>query len=418
MTPFDRAAAAHLFRRAGFGASPERIARAVEAGLDGTLEELFAARDDDALLSAGAEAVVATGRVEALASWWMARILRDRAPLVERVALLWHGHFATSWDKVQDTRLMHAQVQLFRERGLGSFRALLHAVVTDAAMLVWLDGNENRKGHPNENFARELLELFGLGIGNYDETDVREGARAFSGWGVDGRRPVFRPLHHDEGEKRFLGARGPLGGRDAVDAVLAHPACARHVARRLLGELVRPAPDSGLVERWAQILLQEDWHVGRTLARLLRSPEFLAPSARRARICAPVELVATTAHALGLQLAPADAARAASEMGQSLLRPPSVKGWDGGRAWIDTGTWLARHNHLVRFVDRGLASDRLPLDLATDEPDEIVRAIVERLFPEGIDDTLRRALRQAAEGAGGLRRALVIAVTSPEHHLA
>ena len=122
----------------------------------------------------------------------MSLILRDRAPLVERVALMWHDHFATSHDKVGDVRLMHRQVQLFRDQGLGDFRALLHAVARDAAMLVWLDGNANKKGHPNENFAREVLELFGLGIGNYTERDIQEAARAFSGWGVDGRRFVFR----------------------------------------------------------------------------------------------------------------------------------------------------------------------------------------------------------------------------------
>ena len=419
MTTFDRATAAHLFRRAGFGAGPARIDRALEAGLDRTIDELFAQRDGDELLSAGAEAVVATGRIEALASWWMARILRDGAPLVERVALLWHGHFATSWDKVRDTRLMHEQIQLFRRLGLGSFRELLHAVATDPAMLVWLDGNENKKGHPNENFARELLELFGLGIGSYDETDVREAARAFSGWGVDGRRFVFRPQHHDEGEKSFLGARGRLDGRGAVDAVLEHPSCARHVARRLVSELVRPRPAAGEVERWARVLVEEDWHVGRTVARLLRSPEFLAPGARRSRIAGPVELVAITAHALELELVPAAAARAAAEMGQSLLRPPSVKGWDGGRAWIHAGSWLARHNHLIRFVDRGLEPQRRPRGLAADGPDAIVRSVTERLFPEGIDERLRGALARAAGGPpnDALRRTLVLALTSPEYHL-
>jgi len=265
MNAWDAAAAAHLLNRAGFGAGRKTLARAVRRGREATLDDLFRRREHDEILMRGIRPMLALEQIESLQSWWMALILRDRAPLVERVALMWHDHFATSNDKVNDVRLMHAQIQLFRENGLGDFRELMHAVATDPAMLVWLDGNANKAGHPNENFAREVLELFCLGIGNYTENDIQEAARAFSGWGVNGRAFIFREQYHDDGVKELFGKKARLSGTQAIDAILAHPACARHVARKLLEEFAMPDPANELVVEWAAILVQEDWSALGTL---------------------------------------------------------------------------------------------------------------------------------------------------------
>ena len=422
MIAWNRASAAHLLRRAGFGAGRERLESALADGLETTVERLLAQREHDERLVRGVRSVLALEDVDGLAAWWMALVLRDRAPLVERMALMWHDHFATSNDKVRDVRLMHGQVQLFRERGLGDFRALLHAVARDPAMLVWLDGNSNEKGHPNENFAREVLELFALGIGNYDERDIQEAARAFSGWGVEGRRFVIRPHRHDDGEKELFGRRGRLDGEGAIDAILEHPACARHVARRLLEEMMHPAPTAAEITEWAAVLVAEEWSVERTLARLLRSELFFSPRARRSRIAGPVELVARLAIELELSVVPARAAKAVQEMGQSLFRPPSVEGWKGGRTWIHSGSWLARHNHLTAAASDPAQTERIAAALGDpDDPHAVAASLAERLLPDGAEPRLVALLERAAsepeDAEEGLRRATALALTAPEVHL-
>jgi uncharacterized protein (DUF1800 family) len=265
-----------------------------------------------------------------------------------------------------------------------------------------------------------VLELFGLGIGNYTERDVQEAARAFSGWGVDGRAFVSRERYHDDGPKEVFGERGRFDGHDLVDLILAHPACPRHVARRLLAEFAHPEPDEAQVDEWAAVLVQEDWNVERTLERLLRSQLFAA--SRRSRIAGPVELVAMTAVTLGVAVTPRDAAQAAAEMGQSLYRPPSVKGWDGGRAWIHAGSWLARHNHLTALA----AAHGGRVDLSESygplrAPEDVAAAALALLLPEGatpaVRSTLEQVARESADLDDALRHVTALVLTAPEYHL-
>lgn len=430
--PFDRAAAAHLFRRAGFGAGRETIERALEEGFEASLQRLLEPPGHDPRLLEGIERLLAAGSIEHLQAWWMALMLANGDPLRERMTLLWHDHFATSHDKVQDVRLMHGQNRLLREQGLGSFRALLHALAKDPAMLVWLDGDSNRRGRPNENFARELLELFALGLGpsaarHYDERDVQEAARAFTGWGTAGRAFRWKPEDHDPGHKRVLGLEGALSGEEVIERVLDHPACARHVARRLLQELVAPEPEPAEVEALAAFLVEADWSVRAAVEHVLRSALFHAPATRRSRISSPVELVVGTALLLGARVAPLVAARAAGRMGQSLFRPPSVKGWDGDEAWIDAGTWLARHDALLRLAcaelerAEGFEVD-LRASLGSPEREHIVGRALELLLPEGVPSAFQATLQDALEQQPDERRALATVValilTAPEHHLA
>ena len=420
---WDAAAVAHLLRRAGFGGTLAERERARAAGLEMTLERLFEDPRESELRDA-ARPLLAAGSLELLQAWWMGLILAGEAPLRERLTLVWHDHFATSNDKVDDVRLMHRQNELLRTHGLGDFRVLLHEIARDPAMLVWLDGDSNRRGQPNENFAREVMELFALGIGAYAEADVHEAARAFSGWGTEGRSASFRPQHHDAGEKTIFGQRGAWSADDALDLILAQPACSRHVARVLLEAFVAPAPETAWIDALAAELCAQDWHVGRTLAVLLRSELFFSPAIRRSRIAGPVELVALAARSLDATLAPQRAARLASDMGQALFRPPSVKGWDGGRAWIHSGTWIARHNALVLLAegaeDEGIRRD-LARVLGARPNAELPARVLDVLLPGAATPALREALARAVEPLTDAERARTVAaalvLTAPEFQL-
>ena len=218
--PFDRRKAAHLLRRAGFGAAPVEISKAVELGVEGAVESMFetaATAAQEAEFQATFDAVsgklVDFGETDGLQAWWVYRMVHSRSPLVEKLTLFWHGHFATSNEKVEDSGLMHNQVETLRKHAFGNVRALTLAIAKDPAMIVWLDGESNTKAHPNENFARELMELFTCGIGHYTEKDVQEAARAFTGWHREGASFAFRPDEHDGGRHRsFLGKSGRLDG--------------------------------------------------------------------------------------------------------------------------------------------------------------------------------------------------------------
>lgn len=424
---WDRAAATHLLRRAGFGPALGEVERALEDGYDATLARVFEPAGHDPALLGGIQGLLALERIDLLAAWWMSLVLEGGAPLDERLTLFWHDHFATSHEKVDDVRMMHRQNTVLRERGAGGFRELLHAIAKDPAMLVWLDGNENKRGQANENFAREVMELFGLGIGNYTERDVQEAARAFTGWGTSGRGYVFRDDDHDPGTKEIFGERGAYRGEDVVELVLDHPACARHVARRLLKEFCVASPSEADVDAVAAELVRRDWQVRSTVRTILASEGFWSDEVRRSRIAGPVELIASSVRALGARVAPARAAEAADHMGQALFRPPTVKGWDGGRTWINAGTWVARHNllsDLARAHTDDVEGVRVDLAEAFDGPrsaSAAARRAVEVLTPDLVGTPFADRIESAAREARDLDRALVVStalvLTSPEYQL-
>jgi uncharacterized protein (DUF1800 family) len=347
--PFDRRKAAHLLRRAGFGASLPEVDQAVRDGVERSLERLLRPAEDgtarfEALLDQLDGELLDLSKEEDLQAWWIYRIHHSPDPLREKLTLFWHGHFATSVRKVERPALMLRQNETLRQKGMGPFRDLLLAVSRDPAMLIWLDNRNNRKGKPYENYAREVMELFTLGVGNYSETDIKEVARAFTGWHLRNDQFFFDPAQHDAGEKTVLGQRGRLGGDEVIDILLRQPACARHLAGKLYRFFVAPTPPEGVLELLAARLRDSGYQLDTFLGLLLRSRVFFAASAWRARIKSPTEYVLGIIKALELRSDCRTVARALGNLGQTLFAPPTVKGWDGERAWVSAQWIVARAN--------------------------------------------------------------------------
>jgi Protein of unknown function (DUF1800) len=354
---FDAKWAGHLFRRAAFGASPDELRKAVRDGLDATLDRLFtgdpraAARLE--LLDATGEEFARADETDKLRAWWVSAMLHGGHPLREKMVLFWHNHFATSVAKVKSGLLIFRQNQLLRMHALGRFGPLLTGISRDPAMLAWLDSNANVKSHPNENFAREVMELFTLGVGNYTEKDVREAARAFTGWHVDGEgeRFQFDAAEHDDGPKTILGRTGRWDGDDVLRLLMAQPTCAKCLAAKLYRYFVSETdPPKALLEPLADQLRRSDYDIGAAVRTILRSRLFFSDHAYRKRIKSPVEHVLGTAKAAWPGPSPSTGlAGWLVDMGQSLFAPPNVKGWTGGKNWLTDATILARHN-FAEFV--------------------------------------------------------------------
>ncbi|MEO8038163.1 MAG: DUF1800 domain-containing protein [Betaproteobacteria bacterium] len=281
-----------------------------------------------------------------VAYWWADRMLVSPRPLQEKMALFWHGHFATNEDKVRDYRKMLNQLELFQREGLGSFRTLLIGVAQDPAMLAFLDAGVNVKGAPNENFAREIMELFTMGVGHYSEHDIREAARAFTGWNFEGVAFKVNPEQHDDGDKEVLGNRGPYDGVQVIDIILAEPATPEFLAAKLYRYFVRDDPDPRLKVELGRRLKAANYEIAPFLEMLFSSRDFYAPEAMATHIKSPVEMVVSTYRKLGLTEVPGvpDFNEVTAALGQRLMHPPTVAGWAQGRSWITPGLLLERGN--------------------------------------------------------------------------
>lgn len=281
--------------------------------------------------------------------WWFREMIESPTPLAERMTLFWHGHFATSQQKVVRAGAMWRQHVLLRSQALGSFRDLLHGIGRDPAMLVYLDGARSRRGAPNENFAREVMELFVLGEatrgGGYTEQDIREAARAFTGWSVDRETFEFRlrPAFHDAGEKTVLGRTGAFDGDGILDILLDQPAAGRFISAKLWREFVSPEPDAREVERLGARFRAGGYDIASLIGDLLMTDAFWDPANRAALVKSPVELVVGAVRQLGVS--PPDTrplVLKCAQLGQNLLVPPNVKGWPGYNDWIDATTLIER----------------------------------------------------------------------------
>ena len=373
--PMGEADARHLLARTGFGPTSTEVrtyaflsrSEAIERLLNEVKKEPVTSPPawlyDAALFKRPAQMTTAderkafqqseTRRATELRGWWIREMLVTPSPLTERMALFWHNHFVSGEQKVRDVRLMYAQNALFRAQALGSFATLLHAVAKDPAMVVYLDSAQNRKGAPNENFAREVMELFTLGQGHYTEDDIKEAARAFTGWSVDRASGgfAFRPRLHDDGQKTVFAKTGAFDGDAVLDLILQRGETAEFIVAKLWKEFVSPTPDAHIVARIARDFRASKYDVKVALRELLETNSFWARENRGTLVKSPVEIVVGTLRQL--DLSPDETvplALAVAGMGQNLFGPPNVRGWPGGDEWINSSTLLARKQFLDRIA--------------------------------------------------------------------
>ncbi len=303
-----------------------------------------------------------------LAYWWAHRMLTTQRPLEEKMTLFWHSHFATSEEKVRDYRKMQQQNELFRTHATGNFRTLMIAVAQDPAMLAYLDAAANVKGEPNENFAREIMELFTMGVGNYTEQDIREAARAFTGWNYAGLKFVVNPDQHDNAAKTVLGRQGNFDGAQVIDILLAQPVTAEFMAAKLYRYFVREELSAPLKVRLGELLRASNYEVAPFLEALFNSRDFYSDASVATRIKPPVELVISTYRKMGLKEVPGipDFNDLTESLGQKLMFPPNVAGWANGQSWITPGLLFARGNFVYDAVFPPIdfvPTDRVPNQL-------------------------------------------------------
>ncbi|MCH7641918.1 MAG: DUF1800 domain-containing protein [Chloroflexi bacterium] len=395
---------AHLLRRAGFGATRDELEEYAALGYDGAIDRLFNPGDRDAMPTDLIRRYHPDQSITQIApssgSVWMYRMVTTKAPFEEKIALFWHRVFATGQTKLIQGKVMLTQIEMFRQYGLGSFRDLLIQISRDPAMILWLDNQDNHKGAINENYGREILELFAMGVGNYSEEDVKECARAFTGWTIANmpymsikmRNNTLRPYgyvawqfkydesDHDEGDKTFLGETGNFTGEDVIEIICKNPATPRFIARHLYHHFIAdelPVPqwpyegpkDPEAIQLMVDAYFANDYSIGAMLRAVFESDIFKSEATQFARIKSPVELVVGTLRLSGGYDWPTSdifkATAACGYMGQPLLAPASVEGWMGGEDWISTGSMVQRIN---------FASNTM-----SDPSKKGVRAIIDRI---------------------------------------
>jgi uncharacterized protein (DUF1800 family) len=379
----------HLFRRAGFGATRDELEAALAKGYEATLEGLLHPEQapdlEQDILFRSFPDFHETRKVDVAAAAWVWRMIHTQRPLEEKMALFWHCLFATGNAKVESPLQMATQIDTFRRMALSDFRSILLELSKDPAMLFWLDNQLNTKDAPNKNYGRELLELFSMGIGTYTEDDVKDCARAFTGWTfqevVPGVKPYgrfrwafeFHPEQHDDGNKSFLGECGAFDGTDIIDIIVRQPATARFLAKRLYLFFVADHPDPEAIDHLASVYYQSQYDIRAMMRALFLSPFFHSERAYYAKVKSPAEYVVGIMRLVGDYAVPqpgfGDISLECRYMGQDLLNPPSVEGWHTGEEWIDTGCLVER----VNFGARQLGDVSKPG----------VRRIVERLRAQG-----------------------------------
>jgi uncharacterized protein (DUF1800 family) len=426
--------AAHLYRRAAFGATLAQIKEAVHHSPAAVVEQIVSGADDSRdfrqLSDELATSVLSTGESGQLAAWWVYIMLATKNPLLERMTLFWHGHFATSADKVNDASSMLAQNRLLRQYALGDFRPLVQAISRDPAMLAYLDSATNRRGHPNENYARELMELFCLGEGNYSEKDVQELARCFTGWEIKLAKFRFNRFQHDPGPKTFLGKFGSFEDGASIDWILEQPQAARFIVGKLYRQFVcdEPDPPPQLLEPLVDELRESGWRIGVVVQRILASQLFFSTHSIGRKIRSPVDLAigflrslegSTNAHELAAEL---------QQNGQGLFFPPNVKGWDGGRAWINSSTILGRANMMARIIGDektrfgGVTFENYFARLGAGKPAEIIDILSDLLLTAPLAAASRKSLvaicNKNADLGRGIAEAIHALAALPEFQLA
>jgi len=458
--PFNRVRAAHLLQRGAFGGTSDEIDQVMKLGLIRAIEQLLDFPDANAdeqsktdvpdlsgisdyprtfaerqamLKNLSAEErnmlvqkLQAGNRQATFATidWWMRRMTRGSYPLQEKLTLFWHGHFTTSARDERSAWLMWQQNETLRRNAAGNYRIFVKAVSRDPAMLDYLNNQQNRKGRPNENYARELMELFTLGIGNYTENDIKEAARAFTGWGHDGEEYLFRKNFHDDGQKTFFGKTGNFGGDNIIDIILARETSGDYIAGKFLKFFVGENIDPAVAHALGDILRENDYELRPLLRTLFASKLFFDAAYVGTQIKSPVQLVVGTGRIASVNKPRRVRTMQAMEaMGQVPFMPPNVRGWPGGRIWINTSTLLVRYNTAVDFI--GSIDDKalVPKGIAR-QPIALVDYWVDRFIQRPIDEDKRQVLiNQLGQNLGenpetsGIRRMVELVVSMPEYQL-
>ena len=445
---FDRNQAAHLLRRAGFGGTQEEIDNLVQLGKEGAVDYLlnYEQIDDSAM-----EAELAKQNFfpdpnqinpRQAQGWWLFRMAYTKRPLLEKMVLFWHNHFATAVKKVGNMRLMLKQNELFRKFALAKFDTILLEVAKDPAMIIWLDNNTNIKGNPNENFARELMELFTMGINdvisgqpNYTEQDIKESARAFTGWTIRQGEFFFNSNQHDYGQKTFLGQTGDFNGDNIINILAPRQATARFMSKKLFEFFAYPSPEPEIIEALAKVYLDSKFDIKAVMRHLLLMDAFYSDKARYAIIKSPTEFVVGTLRMLKANINVRSIPFFMSLMEQDLFNPPDVAGWDMGLGWISTATMLARYNFAntvatARGGNVGTFSPEALLqgkDLQT--PEAVVEYFLTLLGPLTVSDQAKQVLTDLLRPASGsftldaltidqkVRGLVHLIMTLPHYHL-
>jgi uncharacterized protein (DUF1800 family) len=436
----DMTRMAHLLRRAGFGATRDELEAYVAQGYEAVVEALLHPVDPQAM----PEDIIRRYHVDqselrqldAAGANWLYRMVTTKCPLEEKMALFWHGLFATGYAKLNQARALLNQIDMFRRYGLGRFDTLLVELSKDPAMLIWLDNNTNHKSAINENYGRELLELFSMGIGNYSEQDIKECARAFTGWTLGNAEYMtvraskdsiwpygriawhfeYRAEDHDDGEKTFLGETGRFNGDDIIAIIARKEATARFISTRLFQFFAADEIDTegeGVIREMMQAYFNSGCEIRAVLRTLLLSDYFTSEPARYARVKGPVELLVGALRLAGSYQKPTLGAHQLAYqtfyMGQGLLQPPSVEGWHEGLEWIDSGSLLERINFIAKELSNvqnpGVRAiiDRLAVvQGGTLTPAQLVDRCLDLMGPLSVDDKTRAALIEFADMDGDL----------------
>lgn len=433
--PWNRDRARLLFRRGGFGATDQQLRDAVKREPQDVVAELVSRgrnvetnsnfeKESASLVSS----IRASGDMTKLASWWLHRMLNSPTPIVEKMTLFWHGHFATGAEKVLDLDLMYEQNQLLRRHCLGDFRKMVHEISKDPAMLIYLDSVTNRKAHANENYARELMELFCLGEGNYTEADVQELAKCFTGWEIRRKQFRFNSYQHDNSEKEILGKGAIKSGEEAIDVVLDCEAMPRFIVYKLYKFLVcdEPEPTAELLQPLATKFTESNYNIGPVVEMILGSRLMLSGWSVGKRVRSPIELIVELMRSLIATANLTKLAERLKPLGQSLFYPPNVKGWAGGRAWINSSTLIGRANLIFDLLnDENTKIEGKPIQewsqsMKSSDSQQWVDSLAETLFASKPTTTEQQMILSRLENTpkGNLaKQAIIELATLPRIHV-
>ena len=434
--PWDNRCASLLHRRAGFGSTqeelrvtlslrPEEVIANMVRSESGNISELDAFESDSAEL---AKAVLATADVKQLATWWLHRMLNTPTPLVEKMTLFWHGHFATGAEKVQDAELMRSQNMLLRANALGNFRSLAQAIAKDPAMLIYLDSVSNRKAHANENFARELMELFCLGEGNYSEADVQQLAKCFTGWEIRRKQFRFNPYQHDDSMKTLLGKSDIESGESAIDCVLASPQMPLFIVRKLFRFFVSEDanPSDAFLSPIADQFVKSNFSISIVVQLILGSRLMLSGWSTGRKVRSPIELAIGWMRTMKCTTNMGFLSERLRTIGQAVLFPPNVKGWEGGRAWINSSTLVGRANLIYELIHHANTRfDGVTLSAFAErnhakDPDQLATWFAKLFFVDDLSDTERERLTKSLDSSKPDRwaaQSMVYLTSLPRIHL-